>query len=150
MISVIQIKCSSQQFRFLIVLWKHFKVSKEILITVLLSLIKNTPGFSFVPYEKSLKFSFICLGKGSSVIRQNSKSQRGCFKKTKYAKFSEKRTFLTPWYAHVRLLKVDKPYLKLSKHYNLKLLSIIWENFQEHWWSLEVNLLQKIFVLKHE
>ena len=26
----------------------------------------------------------------------------GCSKKTKHAKFSEKRTFLTPWYAHVR------------------------------------------------
>ena len=28
-------------------------------------------------------------------------SQNGCFKKTKHAKFSEKRTFLIPWYAHV-------------------------------------------------
>ena len=28
------------------------------------------------------------------------KSQNGCFKKTKHAKFSEKRTFLIPWYAH--------------------------------------------------
>ena len=38
----------------------------------------------------------------SSVIRQKGKSQNGCFKKTKHAKFSEKRTFLTPRYAHVR------------------------------------------------
>ena len=30
------------------------------------------------------------------------KSQNGCFKKTKHVKFSEERTFLTPWYAHVR------------------------------------------------
>ena len=28
-------------------------------------------------------------------------SQNGCFKKTKHAKFSEKRKFLTPWYADV-------------------------------------------------
>ena len=35
----------------------------------------------------------------SSVIRQKSESQNGCFKKTKHAKFSKKRTFLTPWYA---------------------------------------------------
>ena len=35
----------------------------------------------------------------SSVIRQKGESQNGCFKKTKHAKFSEKRTFLTPWYA---------------------------------------------------
>ena len=39
----------------------------------------------------------------SSVIRQKGKSQNGCFKKTKHAKFSEKRTFLTPWYAHQSL-----------------------------------------------
>ena len=38
----------------------------------------------------------------TSVIRQKGESQNGCFKKTKHAKFSEKRTFLTPWYAHVR------------------------------------------------
>ena len=32
----------------------------------------------------------------SPVIRQKGESQNGCLKKTKYAKFSEKRTFLTP------------------------------------------------------
>ena len=37
----------------------------------------------------------------TSVIRQKGESQNGCFKKTKQAKFSEKLTFLTPWYAHV-------------------------------------------------
>ena len=37
----------------------------------------------------------------SSVVRQKGESQNGCFKKTKHVKFSEKRTFLTPWYAHV-------------------------------------------------
>ena len=31
-----------------------------------------------------------------------SKYQNGCFKKTKHARFSEKQTFLTPWYAHIR------------------------------------------------
>ena len=31
----------------------------------------------------------------SSVIRQKGESQNGAFKKTKYDKFSEKRTFLT-------------------------------------------------------
>ena len=43
----------------------------------------------------------------SSVIRQKDEYQNGCFKKTKHAKFSEKRTFLTPWYAHVCLRKVS-------------------------------------------
>ena len=38
----------------------------------------------------------------SSVIRQKGELQNECFKKTKHAKFSEKQTFLTPWYAHVR------------------------------------------------
>ena len=38
----------------------------------------------------------------SLVIRQKSESQNGGNKKAKYAKFSEKRTFFTPWYAHVR------------------------------------------------
>ena len=36
-----------------------------------------------------------------SVIRQKGKSQNGCFKKTKHAKFYEKRTFLSPSHAHV-------------------------------------------------
>ena len=35
----------------------------------------------------------------SSVIRQKDEYQNGCFKKIKHAKFSKKRTFLTPWYA---------------------------------------------------
>ena len=34
----------------------------------------------------------------SSLIRQKGESQE----KAKHAKFSEKRIFLTPWYAHVR------------------------------------------------
>ena len=33
----------------------------------------------------------------SSAIRQNGESQSGCYKKTKHTKFSERRTFLTPW-----------------------------------------------------
>ena len=32
-----------------------------------------------------------------SVIRQKGESQNGCYKKTKPAEFSEKRTFVTPW-----------------------------------------------------
>ena len=38
----------------------------------------------------------------SVVIRLKGESQNDCFKKTKHIKFSEKRPFLTPWYAHVR------------------------------------------------
>ena len=36
------------------------------------------------------------------IVVNKGKSQNGRFKKTKHEKFSEKRTFLTPWYAHVR------------------------------------------------
>ena len=38
-----------------------------------------------------------------SVIRQNGESLNGCYKRTKHAKFSEKRTFFTLWYAHARV-----------------------------------------------
>ena len=55
-----------------------------------------------VQNEKELYFDLLWFNK-SSVIRQKGESQSGCFKKTKHAKFSEKRTFLTLWYAHVRL-----------------------------------------------
>ena len=34
--------------------------------------------------------------------KEKKKSQNGCFKKPKHAKCSEKRTFLTTWYGHVR------------------------------------------------
>ena len=40
----------------------------------------------------------------SSLIRRKGESQNGRFKKRKHAKFSEKRTFLTTWYAHVRVI----------------------------------------------
>ena len=43
----------------------------------------------------------------TSVIGQNGKSQNGGDKKTKYAKFSEKRTFTTLWYAHVHACIYD-------------------------------------------
>ena len=36
----------------------------------------------------------------SLVIRQKGKSQNGGNKKAKHAKFSDKGTFLTPWYTH--------------------------------------------------
>ena len=45
----------------------------------------------------------------SSVMRKKGESQNECFKKTKHAKFSEKRTFLTPWYAHVRKTNISYP-----------------------------------------
>ena len=45
-----------------------------------------------------------------SVIRQKDESQNGCFKKTKQANFSEKRRFLTSWYAFLTPWYVLSPY----------------------------------------
>ena len=56
----------------------------------------------------------------TSVIRQKGKSQSRCFKKTKQAKFSEKRKFLTPWYAHVR--KQKSIYVLLNKYGGQKIV----------------------------
>ena len=50
----------------------------------------------------------------SSVMRQIGKSQNGCFKKTKHAKFSKKQTFLTPWIAH------DSPICLITDDLHLK------------------------------
>ena len=54
-----------------------------------------------------------------SVIRQKGESQKGCFKKTKHAKFSEKGKFLNPWYVHVRQKLYIKNYNKrvIEMHY---------------------------------
>ena len=54
------------------------------------------------------------------VITQKAESQNGCFKKTKHAKFSKKRTFLTPSYVHVRI-DVEKD----AKSHGLMCLFII-------------------------
>ena len=40
--------------------------------------------------------TYISLNANSSVIRQMGESQNVCYKKSKQAKFSEKRLFLTP------------------------------------------------------
>ena len=53
--------------------------------------------------ETTTNFFLHCSHYNSSVIRQKGESQNGGNKKTKHAKFSDKKTFLTPWYAHVRL-----------------------------------------------
>ena len=54
----------------------------------------------------------------SSVIRQKGESQNGGNKKAKHAKSSKKRTFFTPWYAHVHIIWSDIVYL--SRPYHVK------------------------------
>ena len=58
--------------------------------------------FSFLVLVKSPAPMIITSVK-SSVIRQKGEFQNRCFKETKHIKFSGKRTFLTPWYTHVRV-----------------------------------------------
>ena len=53
--------------------------------------------------SRSKLVASFCLLSNSSVIRQKGESRKECFRKTKRIKFSKKRTFLTPWYAHVRV-----------------------------------------------
>ena len=55
--------------------------------------------------DKKFSYWLWCQTAKSSVIRQRYESQNECFKKIKHAKFSEKRTFLTPWYVYRPLEK---------------------------------------------
>ena len=61
----------------------------------------------------------------SSLIRQKAEFQNRCFKKTRDAKFSEKWTFLTPWYAHVR---VRIRWLKMFVFPNILRALVSWNN----------------------
>ena len=51
----------------------------------------------------------------SSAIRDKGESQDVCYKKIKYATFSEKQTFLTPWYPQARVCISDKKRSLLGK-----------------------------------
>ena len=85
-------------------------------------LLSNYP-FSTLHHFASLKFWFGDSEKltiRSSVIRQQGESQNRCFKKTKQAKFSEKQTFLTAWYAHVRF-EIHPFALLLTKYLTIKI-----------------------------
>ena len=65
-----------------------------VLITTLILQDRSIDLFGFyLSVEYFFNFSFKTV---LSLIRQKGKSKSGYFKKTKYAKFSEKQTFLTP------------------------------------------------------
>ena len=51
----------------------------------------------------------------SSAIRDKGESQDVCYKNIKYGTFSEKQTFLTPWYAQARVRIRDKKCSLLGK-----------------------------------
>ena len=70
-------------------------------VTLVLSTIVGVQGRN-INGEVLLNIFSISFKDYSPVIRQKSESQNGCFKETKYTKFSVKRTFLFSWYAHVR------------------------------------------------
>ena len=47
---------------------------------------------------------FLIVSWADEYVADKAKEQTSegeCYKKTKHTKFSEKRAFLTPWYAHV-------------------------------------------------
>ena len=52
----------------------------------------------------------LTLKPNSPVIRQKGESQNEYFKETKYAKVSEKRTFLIPWYARSIFSRIRAEY----------------------------------------
>ena len=93
------------------------------------------------------------LNRNSSVIRQKGESQNWCFKETKHAKFSEKRTFVTPWcartYQGVRNVRFsenlacfvflkhpfwDSPFCLITDEFYASKISF--ENFLTHAWSM--------------
>ena len=75
------------------------RCSKRLKLKLLLWLLQNL----FLPFQKNFTKDRWCC---SSVIKQKDESQNWCYKKTKHAKFSEKRTYLTPWYAQTRVRNV--------------------------------------------
>ena len=81
-------------------LWnRNHKISTEKEVIKIVGLVSFVPQMELL---KNVAKVVKSLGRPiTSVIRQQGESQNGCFKKTKHAKFSKKRTFFTPWYAHV-------------------------------------------------
>ena len=68
----------------------------------------------YLQYEKFVEFQYSNKWKSFkldnipvswTVIRQKGESQNGCYEKIKIVKFSEKRTFPSPWHAPLRVGK---------------------------------------------
>ena len=66
-----------------------------------------------------------------SVIRHKCKSQNVSFnfKKTKHAKFSEKSTFRTPWYAHAHERKIWRALFSWNSRFEIRPFSLLPTNF---------------------
>ena len=94
---------------------------KEITITCdATNCFQNTSHFRIM--ETVIMHKAFCKSFHTSVIRQKGKSQNRGNKKAKHAKFSEKRTFLTPWYAYVCVRIRDEKSLFFGKFDGLYLL----------------------------
>ena len=85
---------------FLCLYWTILKCISRLKLQSHVDLNLMTLSDSRIFQERML--SHWTLNQSLPVIRQKGESQKGCYKKTKHAKFSEKWTFLTPWYTHVR------------------------------------------------
>ena len=105
------------------------------------------------------------IDSNSSVIRQKGEPQNGCFKKTKHTKFSEKRTFLTPWYRKIwRALFLETPVLRFAllpyyRRISSFILIMIWfttfwavkyliffPSCKQLWHDVKVSMFLKTFV----
>ena len=72
-------------------------------------------NLKIAPTDFKTRKSIICQSScmNPSVISQKGESQNRCFKKTKHAKFTKKRTFLTPWYSHLPVW--DSPFCLITE-----------------------------------
>ena len=66
---------------------------------------------------------YVWIYDNTSVIRQKGEFQNRYFKKTKHVKFSEKQTFLTPWYAHVR--KIWRALFSWNTRFEIRLFALL-------------------------
>ena len=72
---------------------------------------------------------YVWIYDNTSVIRQKGEFQNRYFKKTKHVKFSEKQTFVTHWYAHVR--KIWRALFSWNTRFEIRLFVLIPTNRQD-------------------
>ena len=103
-------------FWWKIIIWAYWSFGfsdnsrKWKILMLFVFLLKHLVGQNLCSWGIAQKLSFNqiaeffqvkCLKRESSIVGNKAKdeSQNRCYKKTKHVKFSEKQTFLTPWYA---------------------------------------------------
>ena len=79
----------------------------------------------------------------SSVIRQKSESQNGCFKNTNRSKFSEKLKFLAPWCAPLVFRKICRALFSWNTHFKIRLFILLLTTFHLVYREETLGLLAK-------